>query len=73
MRLPIQYYQQALADLPGIRFMPEAPWGRSTRWLTIITVDPEQFGAGREAIRLALEVENIEARPDGKFLALIAK
>ena len=57
------FYQEALGDLPGIAFMPEAPWGRSTRWLTCITVDPEEFGATREDIRLALERENIESRP----------
>ncbi len=56
-------YRRALDDLPGIAFMPEAPWGRSTRWLTVITVDPAQFGATREDIRLALEAENIESRP----------
>ncbi len=43
--------------------MPEAPWGRHTRWLTVITVEPERFGATREDIRLALEAENIESRP----------
>ena len=41
------YYAAALAGLPGIAFMPEAPWGRSSRWLTCITVDPAQFGADR--------------------------
>ena len=57
------FYRGALADLPGIAFMSEAPWGRGTRWLTVITVDPAQFGATREDIRLALERENIESRP----------
>lgn len=56
-------YRQALGDLPGISFMPEAPWGRATRWLTCLTVDPAAFGADREAIRLALEAEDIESRP----------
>ncbi len=56
-------YRQALGDLPGITFMPEAPWGQSTRWLTVVTIDPAQFGATREDIRLALEAENIESRP----------
>jgi dTDP-4-amino-4,6-dideoxygalactose transaminase len=56
-------YQAALRDLPGIDFMPELPQGRSTRWLTCIIVDPSRFGATREDIRLALERENIEARP----------
>jgi len=43
--------------------MPETPYGRSNRWLTVILITPEKFGADREAIRLALEKENIESRP----------
>jgi len=62
-RRNFEYYVQKLADLPGISFMPEAPWGRATRWLTCILVDPGQFGADRDEIRLALEREEIEARP----------
>jgi dTDP-4-amino-4,6-dideoxygalactose transaminase len=64
------YYQQAFADLPGIEFMPEAPWNRCTRWLTCILVNPQAFGADREIIRLALEAENIEARPVWKPMHL---
>ena len=64
------YYMEALSGLPGVGFMPEAPWGRATRWLTVITVDPAKFGANREDIRLALERENIEARPVWKPLHL---
>ena len=62
-RRNFDYYQQHLGQLPGISFMPEAPYGRCTRWLTCIVVDPAAFGANREDIRLALEKENIEARP----------
>jgi sugar O-acyltransferase (sialic acid O-acetyltransferase NeuD family) len=62
-RANFRFYEKTLADLPGIRFMPELAKGRSTRWLTCILVDPEQFGATREDIRLALEQENIESRP----------
>jgi len=47
-------YAQTIGDLPGITLMPEAPWGRCTRWLTCITIDPAQFGADRETVRLAL-------------------
>ena len=57
------YYQKALGDLPGIEFMPEAEWSRSNRWLTVILVTAEEFGSDRETVRLALEAENIEARP----------
>ena len=44
-------------------FMPEAPYGRCTRWLTCMTIDPGRFGATREDIRLGLEREDIESRP----------
>jgi len=56
-------YQDALGDLPGLEFMPEAPYGRSTRWLTCLTLAPDLFGADRDVVRRALEAENIEARP----------
>lgn len=62
-RRNFEFYREALGDLPGIEFMPEAPWGRHTRWLTTLTIDPEAAGANREEIRFALEAENIEARP----------
>ena len=56
-------YERQLADVPGIAFQPEAPWGRHTRWLTCITIDPAAFGADRETVRQALAAANIEARP----------
>ena len=56
-------YREALGDLPGVTFMPEASWGRHTRWLTCLTIDAETFGADRETVRLALEAANVEARP----------
>lgn len=58
-----------IGDLPCIGLMPEAPWGRAIRgrghllgWLTFITVDPDQFGADREAVQQALEDEDTESR-----------
>jgi dTDP-4-amino-4,6-dideoxygalactose transaminase len=56
-------YFEGLGGLPGIKFMPEAPWGRHTRWLTCLTIDPEEFGASCETVRLALESDGVEARP----------
>ncbi|RKH73044.1 aminotransferase class I/II-fold pyridoxal phosphate-dependent enzyme [Corallococcus sp. AB049A] len=69
-RANFDFYVEAFRDLPGIQFMPEAPWGRHTRWLTTLTIDPEAFGADREAVRVALERENIEARPVWKPMHL---
>lgn len=62
-RRNFEYYRHALSYVPGIEFQPEAPWGRHTRWLTCILVDPDKFGIDREALRIALEAENIESRP----------
>jgi dTDP-4-amino-4,6-dideoxygalactose transaminase len=45
------YYQEALGDLPGIEFMPEPEWSRSNRWLTVILIKAEEFGAGRNTQR----------------------
>jgi pyridoxal phosphate-dependent aminotransferase EpsN len=64
------WYVDALGGLPGVDFMPEAPWGTHSRWLTCLTIDPSKFGADREAVRLALEAENIEARPVWKPMHL---
>lgn len=60
-------YVEGLSDLPGLTFMPEAQFGstesRANRWLSVLTIDRQQFGADAESVRVALEAENIEARP----------
>jgi dTDP-4-amino-4,6-dideoxygalactose transaminase len=43
--------------------MLESSYGKSNYWLTVILINPKEFGADREAVRLALEKENIESRP----------
>lgn len=63
-------YRERLGDLPGISFMPEAGYGEGNRWLTCLLVDPQAFGADREAVRGALEAEEVEARPVWKPMHL---
>ena len=63
-------YKAALQDIDGIEFMPEAPFGKSNRWLTVVLISPEEFGTDREKVRAALEAENIEARPIWKPMHL---
>jgi len=69
-RANFEFYRAALGELPGVEFMPEHPAGRPTRWLTCLTLDPVRFGTDREAVRLALEAENIESRPVWKPMHL---
>jgi dTDP-4-amino-4,6-dideoxygalactose transaminase len=64
------YYQKALGDIDGIEFIPEPEWSRSNRWLTVILISPDVFGADREQVRLALEDENIKSRPVWKAMHL---
>ncbi len=63
-------YRRALGELPGIEFMPEPDHGRSTRWLTCLTIDPDRFGSDREAVRSALEAIDVESRPVWKPMHL---
>jgi pyridoxal phosphate-dependent aminotransferase EpsN len=63
-------YRERLGDLPGVGFMPEAPYGRASRWLTVITLDRALFGAGPAEVREALEAEDVEARPVWKPMHL---
>ncbi len=69
-RAVFQRYVDALQSLPGIEFMPEPNGFGSTRWLTSLLIDPARFGGTREAVRLALEAENIESRPIWKPMHL---
>jgi dTDP-4-amino-4,6-dideoxygalactose transaminase len=64
------FYRSALRELPGISFQPEAPWGRSTFWLTCLQVDKDAFGKSPDEVRLALASKDIEARPVWKPMHL---
>jgi len=57
-------YREFFKDKPGITFQSEPNSDYySNFWLTAILVDPAKAGFTREDLRLALEAENIEARP----------
>lgn len=63
-------YRAALGDLPGIAFLPEADYGRSSCWLTCLTIDPLTCGTDADRVRLALAELDIEARPVWKPMHL---
>jgi dTDP-4-amino-4,6-dideoxygalactose transaminase len=64
------FYRRALGGLPGWDLMPEAPFGRSTFWLSCATIDAAAFGAGRDAVIDRLATDEIEARPVWKPMHL---
>ncbi len=58
------FYYKLLSHRPGISFLHEPEEAFSNRWLTTILVKSENNGGiTREHIRIALEKEQIEARP----------
>lgn len=63
-------YREALANEEGISYMPDAPWGTPTNWLTVVRIDPAAFGASTDDIRVHLEGLDIEARPAWKPMHL---
>jgi len=69
-RANFTHYREHLGQLPGMEFMPEAEYGRSTRWLTALTIDAGRFGRTREDVRRHLEGLDIEARPVWKPMHL---
>jgi len=69
-RRNFEIYQQGLAHLPGLEFMPEANYGTHTRWLTCFTIDSKVAKLDQETVRLHLAKHNIESRPVWKPLHL---
>jgi len=63
-------YFHALADIPGVYFMPELENTRSNRWLTTLTIDENKTGISAEELLKSLQSENIEARRVWKPLHL---
>ena len=43
-------YQDAFKDLPGIQFMPQAPYGLHTNWLSAFLIDSQRFGISRNGL-----------------------
>lgn len=65
-------YRDAFADLDGIEFAPQAPYGLHTNWASAFLIDESRFGADRDTVIRELEKENIEARPVWKPMHLQA-
>jgi dTDP-4-amino-4,6-dideoxygalactose transaminase len=63
-------YRAALGGVLGLDFMPVAPYGEPSCWLTVVTIDPSEFGASSDDLSRRLATENIEARPAWKPMHL---
>lgn len=63
-------YQEQLGSIPGVSFMPEASFGRSNRWLTVMTMDPKVIDQSPWGLVDYLTERGIESRPVWKPMHL---
>jgi len=56
-------YTDAFKSLSGVTMMPEADYGMSNRWLTVLTLNPAEMPVKPSEICGAAEEANIECRP----------
>ncbi len=63
-------YRDAFAHLPGISFMPQAPYGLHTNWLSCFLIEEAPFGCSRDSLIRSLDAAGIESRPVWKPMHL---
>ena len=63
-------YKSELGSIPGVGFMAEAEFGKSNRWLTVMTLDREIIKKSPFELVDYLEEQNIETRPVWKPMHL---
>lgn len=69
-RVIFNLYQEHLSCISGVQFMSEASYGRSTRWLTTMTIEPDISKVSITDLVGYLGEFNIESRPVWKPLHL---
>lgn len=61
-RRVFDHYRSELSGIPGLDWMPEAEFGRSTRWLSVCSLNPEATDVTPTQLIQHLRQHNIEAR-----------
>lgn len=56
-------YDRALADIPGLTPMRQAPWAESIFWMYTVLVDALRFGMDSRALLRRLAARKIQSRP----------
>jgi perosamine synthetase len=56
-------YMQALATVPGLSFMREAPWAQSNWWLFTLLVNQPTYGISSRALLKELAANGVQSRP----------
>ena len=58
-----EHYQQGLAGIPGLELAPVPEYSTNNHWLSILSIDRDQYGLDREAVMASLNDNQIQTRP----------
>lgn len=58
-----QYYRQALAEIPGIKFIDAKPWAQSNFWLNTVLLERNSRAVSPRELIERMAKEGIETRP----------
>lgn len=56
-------YAEGLSGTPGLAMLGEAPWARSSFWLSVLRVTADEAGLDSRQLLRALEAQRIQTRP----------
>src|SRR5262245_43577525 len=56
-------YNELLAQVPGVRLQPLAPWAELSPWMYACLIDEDVFGCTRDDVMSQLSAAGIETRP----------
>ena len=56
-------YAEAFATIPGITYMPVAPWASSIFWLYTVLLEQKVYGINSRVLMRQFEASGIQARP----------
>lgn len=62
-RANFEDYRGRLSQVQGLSFLDEPEEDRGTRWLSVMLIDPDSFGATPNQVQVELEARDIESRP----------
>jgi len=56
-------YRDSVNMIPGLRMVEPPDYATNNHWISVVYIDPREFGSGREDLMFWLKTKGIETRP----------